>query len=212
MLVSMPQAAPQTREPAMESFAGLLASMALPASDPEPSWSDDGLVDDVATISYERALRSAARNQWPAAAQDPRAPDQSVQSQNSAEAASDSVNPAAPDVAADSSSVAPAVEHCTPAPNHTPRLKCSSVTIRMSEDECGQLRARAAESGLTVSAYLRSCVFEAEALRAMVKDALAQLRPQLAESVPLEKTAHSRFGWLRRFWRHARARNRAVRV
>ena len=55
-------------------------------------------------------------------------------------------------------------------------LKSASITIRMSNAECAQLRKRAAEAGLTVSAYLRSCTFEAESLRALVKDTLAQLR------------------------------------
>jgi hypothetical protein len=39
-----------------------------------------------------------------------------------------------------------------------------------------QLRKRAADAGLSVSAYLRSCTFDAESLRAQVKDALARLR------------------------------------
>ena len=46
----------------------------------------------------------------------------------------------------------------------------------MSEVESAQLRQRAAEAGLTISAYLRSCTFEAESLRAQVKETLAQLR------------------------------------
>lgn len=46
----------------------------------------------------------------------------------------------------------------------------------MSKKECEQLHARSAEAGLTISAYLRSCTFEAEALRAQVKEALAELR------------------------------------
>jgi citrate lyase subunit beta/citryl-CoA lyase len=53
--------------------------------------------------------------------------------------------------------------------------KCASITIRLSKTECDQLRKRAAQAGLTVSAYLRSCTFEAEALRAQVKDVLAAL-------------------------------------
>ncbi len=57
-------------------------------------------------------------------------------------------------------------------------LKSASITIRMSTSECEQLRKRAAEAGLTVSAYLRSCTFEAESLRALVKETLAQLRPE----------------------------------
>ena len=47
-------------------------------------------------------------------------------------------------------------------------LKSASITIRLSKAECAQLRRRAAEAGLTVSAYLRSCTFEAESLRAEV--------------------------------------------
>ena len=55
-------------------------------------------------------------------------------------------------------------------------LKRASITIRLSTSECARLRARAAESGMTISAYLRSCTLEVESLRAQVKDTLAQLR------------------------------------
>lgn len=54
------------------------------------------------------------------------------------------------------------------------RRKTASVTIRMTQAECDQLQRRASAAGMTVSAYLRSCTFEAEALRAQVKEALAQ--------------------------------------
>lgn len=66
-------------------------------------------------------------------------------------------------------------------PTRSPSLeahrKSASITIRLSQSECTQLHERAAAAELTVSAYLRSCVFEAESLRAQVKEALAQLRP-----------------------------------
>ncbi|MGB6194484.1 MAG: hypothetical protein WBF42_18610, partial [Terracidiphilus sp.] len=55
------------------------------------------------------------------------------------------------------------------------KRRTSSVTMRMTEEECSQLHHRAAEAGLTVSAYLRSCAFEVETLRAQVKEALAHL-------------------------------------
>lgn len=58
----------------------------------------------------------------------------------------------------------------------------ASVTLRMSRAECMQLKERAEEAGLTVSAYLRSCAFEVETLRAQVKQALAELRT--AQEVP----------------------------
>jgi hypothetical protein len=83
-------------------------------------------------------------------------------------------------------------------------LKDSSITIRMSKAECVQLHRRAAEAGLTVSAYLRSCTFEAESLRTMVKDTLAQLRSVAAQAKPAPSAPalHSRFrkmaAWLAR--------------
>jgi len=55
-------------------------------------------------------------------------------------------------------------------------LKRASITIRLSEQECAQLRQRAAEAGLSVSAYLRSCTLEVEDLRAQVKATLAEMR------------------------------------
>jgi predicted DNA binding CopG/RHH family protein len=54
--------------------------------------------------------------------------------------------------------------------------RSTSVTIRLSAAECAQLKQRAAEARLTLSAYVRSCTFEAEALRAQVKQALKELR------------------------------------
>jgi len=52
----------------------------------------------------------------------------------------------------------------------------SIVSIRLNAIESEQLRLRAAESGISVSAYMRSCVLEAEHLRTQVKQALAELR------------------------------------
>jgi hypothetical protein len=71
----------------------------------------------------------------------------------------------------------------------------------MSQAECAQLRQRAAEAGMTISAYLRSCTFEAEALRGQVKEALAQLRAAASSSekhpAPDRPT---KFGWLPRIF------------
>ena len=68
----------------------------------------------------------------------------------------------------------------------------------MSKAECDQLRQRAAEARMSVSAYLRSCTFEAEALRAQVKEALAELKcasPQQPQIQPA--TAHgSQRAWI----------------
>jgi hypothetical protein len=75
--------------------------------------------------------------------------------------------------------------------------KEASVTVRLTQPESDRLRARAAEAGLTVSSYLRSCAFEVETLRAQVKDTVAQLRQNAA---PAPKKP-----WWRRliFWRIA---------
>jgi hypothetical protein len=62
ILQTMPQTA--TPSPASPSFAGLLAALAAPASaaaERAPVWNDDELADDVATLSYERALRAHSR-------------------------------------------------------------------------------------------------------------------------------------------------------
>jgi len=59
------------------------------------------------------------------------------------------------------------------------RWSGSEAGQRDGASERGGERATAQagrEAGLTVSAYLRSCTFEAEALRAQVKEALAELR------------------------------------
>jgi len=66
--------------------------------------------------------------------------------------------------------------------------KSASVTIRLSKPECAQLHQRATAAGLTVSAYLRSCVFEAESLRAQVVETLAQLRSATPAAAPKAAT------------------------
>jgi hypothetical protein len=179
--------------PASPNFANLLAALATPAQSGEGSmsqgkkpvtaWDDDGLEDDIATLSYERALRAHARYR-------------SVPADESLTQAADpesihfeQISPAVP--------VAPPPQATHPAANPAPKadrfratpsernLKDASITIRVSKAECEQLRRRAAEAGLTVSAYLRSCTFEAESLRAMVKDTLAQLRSATTEAKPI---------------------------
>jgi hypothetical protein len=52
----------------------------------------------------------------------------------------------------------------------------SIVSIRLTDPEIAILRDRADESGISVSAYMRSCVLEAETLRAQVKQAMAEMR------------------------------------
>jgi len=170
------------------SFAGILEALAAPAQPPEaPSWNNDGLADDVATLSYENALKTHARY---------RTTDQSLTQPAdmepfSYEEASSDASAAAPypDAQSISSREPKATADQEPslyrASSYERNLKDASITIRMSKAECAQLHRRAAEAGLTVSAYLRSCTFEAESLRAMVKDTLAQLHPATAQVHPV---------------------------
>jgi len=179
MLQSMQQPAAPVPSPNSASFAGLLASLTAPAQKRAALWSDEDLAADFATISYESALRAHTRTRNPDPAD--HAPIQAAilaaripnASQGVASPASEApIPPQDLAIFADADSEVPHNES-TPLQRN---LKCSSITIRLSKTECDQLRKRAAEAGLTVSAYLRSCTFEAETLRAQVKEALAELR------------------------------------
>ena len=147
------------------------------------AWSDDGLEDDVATISYERALRARARYRTGST-------DRSLTQVADPEpiGVSEAYPAHAAPVAAAAYRDIPPPESPVRAPetaSHAPtlyerNLKTASITIRMSEAECAQLRKRADEAGLSISAYLRSCTFEAESLRTLVKETMAQLKSATA--------------------------------
>jgi len=222
----MPQTA--TPSPAPPSFAGLLAALAAPAQKGAPIWNDDELTDDVATLSYERALRAHSRYQH-AVPSDRDPTDRSLlQSAEPGPIRRDQErradrSPAGPEATPQSSqysnvdfqpkgrlSLPPALER---------DLKSASVTIRLSKAENVQLRQRAAQAGLTISAYLRSCTFEAESLRALVKDTLAQLRSSPpspscsnAKKLALRPARHSWFGWLLRLLPRWHSSQRAARA
>jgi hypothetical protein len=178
MLQTMPQSAAPAPSPTPPSFAGLLASFAEPEKKFPPARETDGLADDIATLSYEHALRTHARyrpvgvddgspgsriGSWPAVAAPPI-------TRLGAPAESPSLKAAV---------AAPVPTRVVPAAVEQ-NLKRASITIRLSRSESAQLHQRAAEAGLTVSAYLRSCTFEVESLRAQVKETLAQLRSATA--------------------------------
>jgi hypothetical protein len=68
MLQAMQQLAPSQSSSSLCSFAGLLAALASPspsppsdAADDAPLWNSSDFGEDVATLSYERALRADAR-------------------------------------------------------------------------------------------------------------------------------------------------------
>jgi hypothetical protein len=50
------------------------------------------------------------------------------------------------------------------------------VSVRLTEAELLRLKDRASESGISVSAYMRSCILDADQLRAQVKQTLAEIR------------------------------------
>ncbi|HEY6488917.1 MAG: hypothetical protein WCC26_07455 [Terracidiphilus sp.] len=178
------------------TFAGFLARFAAPPIQPVDRWNDDALADDIATLSYEQALRTHARNRPPC----PSSPPQET------EPGSRLHTPAA--ISAQSETAAgPAFSSSSLDENR----RSSSVTIRLSHTEYEQLRTRAADAGLTVSAYLRSCIFEVETLRAQVKDTLAQLRSTPAQ-VPQRRNDSTPSSHRWRFFAPWSARRRTASV
>jgi len=232
MLHAMQQPTESIPSPTSTSFAGLLAALAAPAQTPEspgnessstrwrpaPSWNEDDLADDVATLSYESALKAHARYHPTDQSLTQPADSEPFRYEEASSAASAPCPIHSAPVAewvgnqaslgATSSQEPGATSEQMPSFLRTApferNLKDSSITIRMSKAECAQLHRRAAEAGLTVSAYLRSCTFEAESLRTMVKDTLAQLRSVATQAKPARSapTLRSRFrklaSWLAR--------------
>ena len=177
----MEQAAAPEPSSAASNFAGFLASLAVPHEASSPAWKDDELADDVATLSYEQALRRHGRY-------------------HAADAGPKAHSPSHAQTGSGARSGEGHVAH-TSAQSH-PGRKGASITIRLTEAECPQVRARAAEAGLTVSAYLRSCALEVESLRTQVKETVANLRSAKTRPPELEKTqrttaARKASHWLR---------------
>lgn len=189
MLQGMQQPASPASSSASPTFAGLLAALSARPSGAKraTAWNDDGLAEDVATLSYERALRAHARYRAPEAS------DRALT--QPAHAGIAGKNEAIPTEAGQTSAAVAADPEPEVAPAADDRnLKCASITIRLSKAECERLRKRAAEAGLTVSAYMRSCTFEAEQLRELVKGTLAQLRTEPVKA-STDDAAGDRHGW-----------------
>jgi predicted DNA binding CopG/RHH family protein len=211
MLGAMQQPASPAAFPPSSTFAGLLAALsARPRETAErsPDWSGDGLADDVATLSYERALRAHGRYRASEAGGRALTQPEGKESLRIFEA-----DPAEPGRAAPGAAehrVASGIADAEPesasgiATAHDRNLKSASITIRVSQAECDQLRQRAADAGLTVSAYMRSCTFEAERLRELVKDTLAQWRSEQPKQSREPRPAVNGTGrsWLRRLLQH----------
>jgi hypothetical protein len=194
--MSMQQSTAASPSASSRAFAGVLAAIATPGEKRPPARDLDGLEDDIATLSYEQALRSRARFQSPPPAGAPprdSAPETGPDAAHALSATHSPVN------SVKSSPVPVPAAVNTPVPTQRSR-KVSSVTVRLSAAESDQLRLRAAEAGLTVSAYLRSCAFEVEALRAEVKSTLAQFRnPPVSSASAPRASALPPAPW-RRFW------------
>jgi predicted DNA binding CopG/RHH family protein len=260
----MQQSGSAPSSPNLAGFASLLSNLMAPsaaakpqpAAKAQPEWNDDELAEDVATLSYESALRSHSRYS-PKGAEEAAldaGDDVIAKRLKAAFAKSGSTTVSAPasqpvqayelrsddeeqepiqaqvQAQAKAATALPRSAQKSPTPFER-NLKRSSITIRMSEEECAQLHRRAAEAGLTVSAYLRSCTFEAEALRAQVKEVLAQLSANAEETAPAANqpkkfgpaSAHqasadqntegnSGLGWLKRLIPQARKNQQAMRA
>lgn len=207
MLATMPGTA--VPSPKSGSFANLLAGFAS-SSRPVPEWKDDGLRDDIATISYEQALRTHTRMR-------PVTPSNAAAPQPAPEPVPAPAPPSAhsdprftPGGRKPPASVR--ISEWSPAEARNAALsanrKTASVTVRLNLSENEQLHERAAAAGLTASAYLRSCLFEAEALRTQVKEALEQFRnasaapdakPAMSDPAA-EHAAQTRRSWLLSRW------------
>lgn len=211
----MPETAQSLPPAAVAGFANLLSGLiaSKPAPKSSDTWNDDALAQDVATLSYEQALRTHTRYR-PSSA-----PDLTNLTYSDLSDLDSPFSQRAPGAQQTASTRADSRGAARPVNSLEESRKSASITIRLSPNECDQLRERAAAAGLTVSAYLRSCVFEVESLRAQVKDTLAQLRsasaaregnpaPQPAQ--PAVRSAEARpvgespakasfLGWLLRF-------------
>jgi hypothetical protein len=211
ILQAMEQSATAAPSPGSQSFAGFLAALAAPTENGEPVWNDDDLAEDVATLTYERGSETHTRNSAPEFNDRSMTESAAREHLRILEALPDDLRSAAQTATLESP--APSSVHAEAKLPHNDstaddrNLKSTSITIRLSKTECEQLRKRAAEAGLTVSAYLRSCTFEAESLRAMVKDTLAQLRSDPSKE-DQDSTPPAKGSWLGR-WRQRLPQARA---
>jgi hypothetical protein len=172
----MPEPAQAAPQKTSGSFASLLASLTSKLqNDP---WDDSALPDDVAILTYEQALRTSRR-------------------QPSPQLATNSLRE-------DGSQKGPAPKVSKPEQPQRPgekRPRTASITIRVTSEEQAQLHERAAAAQLSVSAYLRSCILEAETLRTQVREALAQMQQPSASQVnSTALTEMASRNWRKRFF------------
>ena len=153
------------------SFAHVLAGLAAKIDRSAGADERDALADDVVTLSYAEALQRGRQRHSRAAAASESLTEQENKEKDSQESSDGPREP--DDLKAEAACGEDREERGR---DRAGKRKIASLTVRMSGAECAQVHARAAEAGMTVSAYLRSCVFEAENLRTQVKQALAEMR------------------------------------
>lgn len=165
---SMPETVESAPDKSRNSFMDLLAS--LTGKLESDGWDDSALADDVTTISYEDALRSARRARKASVADG-----RLVQPESQAEDNSIGVKR-------------------RQLGRTEKKAKGASITIRVTAEEHAQLQARAVAAGMSVSAYLRSCIFEAEALRTEVREAVARIE-SAQKSATADQAGSTRPRW-----------------
>jgi len=191
----MEQPAALPPSPSSSSFAGLLASLTSPA--PAVAGNNGEVADDVVTLTYEQALRNHAPHRFHRFG-----PHSDSPKRPAGDAAFGNWDNAPSAMAARTDEAAATPVRDSAGSSAASRdLRTASVTIRLSEAECALLRERAAEAELTVSAYLRSCVLEADALRAQVKEALAKMKVAVGTQTVAAPVRTPFFGWIRRIWK-----------
>src|ERR1700722_1305861 len=157
MLRTMQGLAERAPPPNPQNFAGFLAEFAKKPPKSLNAFADEQLLDDVVSLSYERALRTHARARVPHSIESDVPVDASPQEETGGQephgpeafaSASDGITEERPAPAAR----APASLASASASSDADRdraLKSASITIRLSREECARLHQRASEAGLT---------------------------------------------------------------
>lgn len=157
-----------------------------------------------------RARGFKPRSQAHTAASEPTKPKPGAKSAvaRAAEGAEPPMSPA-PFKDALAQAIHPAEVVVSPTP-HAELARQVAISIRLAASERALIRARAAEAGVTVSAYVRQCALEVEQLRAQVRQRLETMARETPASDPTK--APSIFARLLRRLFPSTARTLAVRV
>lgn len=199
-------------KPRPGSFASVLAGLAAKRKADEGPSDEFNPAEDVVTLTYEQALRGHGRYREGAPGVEGAEARTSIANDTDARRAAEPERPLVSEDLMGREKAAKPLDK-TEDLRATAR-KAASVTVRLSEAECAQVHARALEANMTMSAYVRSCVFEAESLRAQVKQALAEMRAEERPSRdvprgPREREISSAGGWKGRLFPRWAARKSA---